>query len=70
MVEVFKTDIQDPLKAAELKVKLLECFNGSRINFDLQDRDRILRVESETMEVEKIMEVLHQQGVKVEILEE
>ncbi len=46
MVEIFKTDVQEVSKANRVIEKLLQQFPSYRINFDLQDCDRILRVES------------------------
>lgn len=46
MVEVFKTNIEREHTAAKIKLELLELFPGCKINFDLDDCDRILRIES------------------------
>jgi hypothetical protein len=70
MVEVFKTNITDPAKAVELKISLLHRFKDSKINFDLEDCDKILRVESEEMESEKVIEILSAQGVWCEVLQD
>ena len=45
MVEVFKTNIEDPLRAKWLVSKIDETFYHYEANFDLDDCDNILRVE-------------------------
>jgi hypothetical protein len=45
IVAVFKTDISDVSVADFIKQQLLSAFPGSKINFDLEDCDRILRME-------------------------
>lgn len=68
MVEVFKTNVEDK-DLAEMIIKILsrelpEC----RINFDLDDCDRILRVEGEKLPVEIIRNKVHKKGVRCEVL--
>lgn len=46
MVEVFKTNIQTQRQAMYLLDRLYNEFGDYSANFDLEDRDRILRVES------------------------
>ena len=46
MVEVFKTNIEDPEEANKLIVLIQGRFDGYAPNFDLEDCDRILRVQS------------------------
>ena len=41
----FKTNVQECELAHQLTQKLLLCFPHSKINFDLHDCDKILRVE-------------------------
>lgn len=45
MVKVFKTDVQCPEEAENIISDLLQKYPDFRINFDLADEDRILRVE-------------------------
>lgn len=56
MVEVFKTNIEDNQTAERVLSCLLGKFPGCRINFDLDDCDRILRVEAEQIEVSMVIE--------------
>ena len=44
-VEVFKTNLQDDEQAAVLAGLLHQSFPHSRVDFDLEDCDRILRIE-------------------------
>ena len=45
MVEVFKTNVQEISQANRLLALLHQHFPGSKITFDLEDCDKILRVE-------------------------
>ncbi len=68
MVEVFKTNVEDKLIADKITAELKTLFGGN-INFDLDDCDKILRVESEEVIPEKISEVLICKGFVCEILD-
>jgi hypothetical protein len=46
IVKVFKTDIRDQLVARHLIHFLQQIFSHYKINFDLDDCDNILRIES------------------------
>lgn len=70
MVEVFKTNIDDRQVAARLQTELMELFPGTRINFDLQDCDRILRIESSTCMATEIEMILIKKGFWCQILED
>ena len=45
MVEVFKTNVSDREQANKLLRELHKKFDWYKANFDLNDRDKILRVE-------------------------
>lgn len=45
MVEVFKTNVNSPDHAGWLTDRIHRAYPGCRANFDLDDCDRILRVE-------------------------
>ncbi|MES2516626.1 MAG: hypothetical protein V4585_00880 [Bacteroidota bacterium] len=68
MVEVFKTNVQKINESKKIIWILLEHFPESKINFDLSDCDRILRVESEVTFSEKVIEILTSNGYFAEIL--
>ncbi|MBD0333145.1 MAG: hypothetical protein ICV66_10850 [Chitinophagaceae bacterium] len=69
MVEVFKTNVTEDVEA----VKLLEHFNKVKphykVNFDLQDCDKIFRVESaKEILVDDVISILQEYGFKADIL--
>ncbi|MBS1584694.1 MAG: hypothetical protein JSS82_04045 [Bacteroidetes bacterium] len=68
MVEVFKTDVE---KAKEriLLTLLMNTFPHCRINFDLEDCDRVLRVEGKDICCDTVISLLNTQGCYCEILE-
>jgi hypothetical protein len=68
MVEVFKTNITDTELSKRLIRKLLVHFPDSMINFDLEDCDRILRVEAVSIDSEKIIKILNVNGYSCEVL--
>ena len=45
MVEVFKTDVQNNTQAKQVLSLLKKVHKNPRMNFDLHDCDKILRVE-------------------------
>lgn len=69
MIEVFKTNVQTENDAHHLVALLLQHFPGSRINFDLQDCDRVLRVEGKEFSVEKVMRLMKETGFCCSILD-
>jgi hypothetical protein len=69
MVEVFKTNVQEIGHAKKLVNLLLQQFPGSRINFDLHDCDKILRVESENINTETVMMLVEQNGFQCNMLD-
>jgi len=68
-VEVFKTNVQQMEEAEMLIQKLAEHFPGHKINFDLSDCDRILRVEGENILSHKIIELLNSGNYQCIMLE-
>lgn len=69
MVEVYKTNVQYRETAEKIVSELMEVFPGSQINFDLDDCDKILRVESERDIFSKAAEILTKKGFLCEALE-
>ena len=45
MIEIFKTNVQNKTQARSILNLLKSSFTEARINFDLSDCDKILRVE-------------------------
>ena len=69
MVEVFKTDVYEEERSTIIIQKLRQYFPENKINFDLDDCDKILRVEGENVFSGKIMELLNREGHECEILD-
>ena len=68
-VEVFKTNVKEVELSERLVIQVLTRFPNSRVNFDMEDCDNILRVEAETVLPEKIIEILNANGYSCEILD-
>ena len=69
MIEVFKTNVQKVSQANRLIALLRQYFPGSKINFDLKDCDRILRIEGVNFMVEKVMMLVNERGFVCKVLE-
>lgn len=69
MVEVFKTNVEESDQAKKIIDLLLAHFPGNKINFDLQDCDKILRVEGKSFAPEKIMTLVMETGYACKVLE-
>lgn len=67
-VEVFKTNVTCPETARQLVSELLSFYPDARINFDLEDCDKILRVQSPEVSISGIIQFLSQQGFLCEVL--
>jgi len=62
MVKVFKTDVQCAELAEDIIRDLLQVYPDCRINFDLVDEDKILRVEGRSFTAEDIADCLKGYG--------
>lgn len=69
MVEVFRTDVGEAGFARYLEEILCQYFPGWRINFDLLDRDKILRMEGDGLIGEVVTRILGEYGFLCEPLE-
>jgi hypothetical protein len=69
MIEVFKTNVQKKAQSKMLLCVLSEAFPSFKINFDLLDCDKVLRVEGDNMEALRIIILVKEYGFKCEILE-
>lgn len=69
MVEVFKTNVQKKAQSKMLLSILTETFPSCKINFDLSDCDKVLRVEGDSMEALRIMILVKEHGFNCEILD-
>jgi hypothetical protein len=61
-VEVFKTNVYDRTDADRMVAVLSVNFPGTRINFDLHDCDKILRMEGPGFTIEKVISLVKQNG--------
>jgi hypothetical protein len=68
MVEVFKTNVRHGELADQLAAILLERFPFFRINFDLEDCDKILRIEGTQICTNTIIKLLNANGVECDVL--
>jgi hypothetical protein len=69
MIEVFKTNVQEFAEAQQLVAVLRRHFPGSKINIDLDDCDKVLRVEGSNLRVEKVMTLVTEKGFVCTILD-
>lgn len=68
MVEIFKTDVWDQWDAERLIMVLNEHFPDYKINFDLDDCDKILRIEGENLLCDRIKMIVNEKGFLCEVL--
>ena len=68
MVEVFKTNVQEATEADKLTQKLLEHSSDYSIHFDLEDCDKILRIEAGRVCPESIVSLLNNFGFMCQVL--
>jgi hypothetical protein len=61
-IEVFKTNVYDRDDAERVVTVLSVNFPGTRINFDLHDCDKILRMEGLDFTIDKVVVLLKQNG--------
>lgn len=59
MIYVFKTSVRTPRKVKKLTKKLNQFIPNSKWNFDLEDCDKILRVDSREVNALQIIEFLN-----------
>lgn len=71
-VEVFRTNVDDQDIAGAIVDMIHKTFDGYQANFDLDDCDRILRVQgiAETIDAVMIINLLQDYGFNAEILDD
>lgn len=69
MVEVFKTNVQKQTQSKMLLRILSDAFPAFKINFDLSDCDKVLRVEGDNVKSVRIMILVKEYGFNCEILD-
>ena len=72
MVEVFKTSVQSVEEETLLLDKLQKEFSYCKMNFDLEDCDNILRIESigNIIDLNPIIKLVRYYGFDIEVLED
>ncbi len=68
MVEVFKTNVEQLEHSEMLIEQIINHIPNGQINFDLEDCDKILRIEAESVSNQLIIEILNQNGYYAEVL--
>lgn len=68
MIEIFKTAVPENTMAQEVVKQLLTKMPGAKISFDLEDCDRILRIESDLIETPFIYKVFNDLKISCETL--
>ncbi|GAA4466482.1 hypothetical protein GCM10023093_20710 [Nemorincola caseinilytica] len=69
MIEVFRTNVSSEEQARMLGSLLAERFGLSRISFDLEDHERVLRVEGPAVYHEKVSDLLYEHGYECSVME-
>jgi hypothetical protein len=69
MVEVFKTNVRRKAHSKKLLSVLSNAYPSHKINFDLSDCDKILRVEGDNVEAFDIIMLVRKHGSNCEILD-
>ncbi len=71
MVEVFKTNICSPKDAEQVIKSLTQLAPIYKINFDLEDCDKVLRIEVEsaaTIDIEQVMKIVKKANFEIEVM--
>lgn len=69
MIEIFKTNVQNKTQAKKIISLLNQMFSEAKINFDLSDCDKILRIDGiKKLHTQDIVNDLNKRGFKCEIL--
>ena len=68
-IEIFKTDVENETQAAALVRLILNRFPVLRVNVDLHDADKVLRVEGSFLETKRIVQVVLSAGFYCRLLE-
>ncbi len=68
MIEVFKTNVQEAAQAERLIKALTDHFPNSRITFDLEDCDSVLRIAGNDVCPKKTITLLILNGFECSVL--
>jgi hypothetical protein len=69
-IEIFKTNVSNERDASIIANQLKKSAPGYNINFDIEDCDRIMRIESinQKVNIESIIELLNKNNFTCEVL--
>lgn len=68
MIEIFKTNVEFEEQCHAIMAALINTFSTIKVNFDLEDCDKILRVEGQSFSVDRIIETVQVLGYRCEVL--
>lgn len=68
MVEIFKTDVSDLFQGAFITLSIYELFPDYEVSFDLFDYDKILRIEGQKIDVNKVIELVRKEGYQCQLV--
>lgn len=69
MIHVFKTSVKTDEDVKKLKTKLDKLYTGIKWNFDLEDCDNILRIDSCKLSPGMVIDLLHESNFECRELE-
>ena len=69
MIYVFRTSVKSKTQAKELSRHINNLLPNAKLNFDLDDCDKILRIDSEENIILPVMDLLNQHHFTCEELE-
>ncbi len=68
IVEVFKTSIENQYDCSLVSNVLYVMYPEAKINIDLEDCDKILRIEHSSISIEKVTKIVEALGHQCELL--
>lgn len=71
MVEVFKTNVRSPKAARRIIKSLSKLSAPHKANFDLEDCDKILRVEAQNItktDIDKVITIFKSANFEIEVM--
>lgn len=70
MIYIFKTNIKSNQQIKKLKLQIDSDFPNTKWNFDLEDCDKIFRIESEEAILDDVCKTFHLLGYNCEELQD
>ena len=69
MVEIFKTNVAEPVQAEQILSVLQTNLPACQVNFDLHDCEKILRVKGEIIPIDTIIDLVTGTGFICHLLD-